>query len=171
MLATRTFLFSDLRDYTRFVETHGDEAARTLIADYRPIVRREIAEHEGAEVKTEGDSFYVVFTSARAAVACASAILREAATYTRARPQLPMSIGAGIHAGEPVPHEGQYVGSAVFVAARLAQQAAAGELLVSEVVRALLPKGCPSAPDRAGRPRAQGHRRSTACLPCRLARS
>src|SRR4030088_2103980 len=91
---TRTFLFSDLRDYTRFVETHGDEAARTLIADYRRIVRAEIAKHEGAEVKTEGDSFYVVFTNARAAVACASAILREADRYSRERPERPMRIGA-----------------------------------------------------------------------------
>lgn len=39
MLATRTFLFSDLRDYTRFVEQHGDVAAATLIADYRRIVQ------------------------------------------------------------------------------------------------------------------------------------
>jgi class 3 adenylate cyclase/tetratricopeptide (TPR) repeat protein len=151
VLATRTFLFSDLRDYTRFVETHGDEAARTLIADYRRIVRAEIAKHEGAEVKTEGDSFYVVFTNARAAVACASAILREADRYSRERPERPMRIGAGIHAGEPVPHEGQYVGSAVIVAARLAQQSEAGELLVSEVVRALLPKnGAPRMTERDG---------------------
>lgn len=67
VLATRTFLFSDLRDYTRFVETHGDVAATTLIGDYRRIVRAEIAKYEGAEVKTEGDSFYVVFPGARAA--------------------------------------------------------------------------------------------------------
>ena len=57
MLATRTFLFSDLRDYTRFVEQHGDVAAASLIADYRRIVRAELARHEGGEVKTEGDSF------------------------------------------------------------------------------------------------------------------
>jgi len=151
VLATRTFLFSDLRDYTRFVEKHGDEAARTLIADYRRIVRAEIARHEGAEIKTEGDSFYVVFTNARAAVACASAILREADRYSRDRPDRPMRIGAGIHAGEPVPHEGQYVGSAVIVAARLAQQAEAGELLVTDVVRALLPKSeAPRMSERAG---------------------
>jgi len=151
VLATRTFLFSDLRDYTRFVEKHGDEAARTLIADYRRIVRAEIAKHEGAEIKTEGDSFYVVFTNARAAVACASAILREADRYSRERPERPMRIGAGIHAGEPVPHEGQYVGSAVIVAARLAQQAEAGELLVTDVVRALLPKTeAPRMSERTG---------------------
>ena len=140
VLATRTFLFSDLRDYTRFVEQHGDAAAATLIADYRRIVRSEIAKHEGAEVKTEGDSFYVVFNTTGSAVTCAAAVLREADGYSRDRPGREMRIGVGIHAGEPVPHEGQYVGSAVIVAARLAQTAKAGELLVTEVVRQLLPR-------------------------------
>ncbi|HEY8731176.1 MAG TPA: AAA family ATPase [Candidatus Limnocylindria bacterium] len=140
MLATRTFLFSDLRDYTRFVESHGDAAAATLIADYRRIVRAEIAKHEGAEVKTEGDSFYVVFTTTGAAVSCAAAVLRAAERYSRERLDRPLRIGIGIHAGEPVPHEGQFVGTAVIVAARLAQSAQAGELLVTEVVRALLPR-------------------------------
>ncbi len=140
MLATKTFLFSDLRDYTRFVEQHGDSAAATLIADYRRIVRAELAHHEGGEVKTEGDSFYVVFSTTGSAVTCAAAILREAEQYSRRHPDRSMRIGIGIHAGEPVPHEGQYVGSAVIVAARLAQGASAGELLVTEVVRALLPR-------------------------------
>ena len=140
MLATRTFFFSDLRDYTRFVEQHGDAAAATLIADYRRIVRAEVTKHEGAEVKTEGDSFYVVFNTTGSAVTCAAAILRAAERYSAERPDRPMRIGVGIHAGEPVPHEGQYVGSAVIVAARLAQAAQAGELLVTEVVRQLLPR-------------------------------
>ncbi|HEY8757800.1 MAG TPA: AAA family ATPase [Candidatus Limnocylindria bacterium] len=140
MLATRTFLFSDLRDYTRFVEQHGDTAAASLIGDYRRIVRAELARHEGGEVKTEGDSFYVVFNTTGSAVTCAAAILREAESYSRQHPDRQMRIGMGIHAGEPVPHEGQYVGSAVIVAARLAQSSQAGELLVTEVVRQLLPR-------------------------------
>jgi len=93
-----------------------------------------------ARLKTEGDSFYVVFTTTGSAVTCAAAILREADRYSRQRPDRQMRIGMGIHAGEPVPHEGQYVGSAVIVAARLAQSAQAGELLVTEVVRQLLPR-------------------------------
>ena len=140
VLATRTFLFADLRDYTRFVEQHGDAAAATLIADYRRIVRAELARHEGGEVKTEGDSFSVVFNTTGSAVTCAAAILREAERYSRDRPDSRMRVGMGIHAGEPVPHEGQYIGSAVIVAARLAQNAQAGELLITEVVRQLLPR-------------------------------
>ena len=78
VLATRTFLFSDLREYTRFVEQHGDIAAASLISEYRRVVRAEVARHEGSEVKTEGDSFYIVFNTTGSAVTCAAAILREA---------------------------------------------------------------------------------------------
>jgi class 3 adenylate cyclase/tetratricopeptide (TPR) repeat protein len=135
---TLTFLFADLRDWTRFVETRGDRAASELIAEYRRIVRGAIARTSGAEIKTEGDSFYVVFEAARQAVECGIAILQEADLRTRERPDVPIRVGVGIHAGEPVPHEGQYVGSAVNLAARLTAAAGAGELLVSDVVRGLL---------------------------------
>jgi len=107
MLATRTFLFADLRDYTTFVEKHGDAAAKGLIGDYRRIVRAEIAKHEGAEVKTEGDSFYVVFPGVGAAVSAGLALLREADRYSRTRPDRPLRVGVGIHVGEPQPHEAE----------------------------------------------------------------
>lgn len=135
-LDTRSFLFSDLRDFTSFVERNGDAAASELIRSYRTLVRDEIARTGGGEVKTEGDSFYVVFESARQAVACGVAIQSAAARVSTA--ERPIRVGIGIHAGEPVPHDGQFVGSAVNVAARLAQNAAADEVLVSDVVRGLL---------------------------------
>ena len=148
-LDTRSFLFADLRDYTSFVERHGDVAATELIADYRRLVRAEVARTGGGEVKTEGDSFYIVFTSARQAVECAVGMLRSAeGTASTARP---IRVGVGLHAGEPVPHEGQFVGSAVNIAARLAQNAGAGELLVSEVIRGLLrTSGAPPMEERTG---------------------
>jgi len=135
-LDTRTFLFSDLRDFTSFVERKGDDAATELIRTYRVLVRDQIARSGGGEVKTEGDSFYVVFDSARQALSCGVGIQRAAARVSSS--DRPIRIGIGIHAGEPVPHDGQFVGSAVNVAARLAQNAAADELLVSDVVRGLL---------------------------------
>lgn len=148
---TLTFLFADVRDYTGFLERHGDLAATVLIADYQRIVRAEVARAKGAEVKTEGDSFFVVFEAATDAVSCGAALLREAELYSRDRPDRPMRVGVGIHSGEPQPHEGQYVGGAVVVAARLAQQADAGELLVTEVVRALIPRDvAPAMRERSG---------------------
>ena len=49
-----------------------------------------------------------------------------------------MAIGIGLNAGEPARVGSDYVGSAVNIAARLGQQAKAGELLVSDVVFGLL---------------------------------
>jgi class 3 adenylate cyclase len=55
---TRGFLFADIRGYTEYLERHGATAAAELLARYRAIVRATIAEHRGAEIRTEGDSFY-----------------------------------------------------------------------------------------------------------------
>lgn len=148
--STLTFLFSDLRDYTRYVETHGDDAAARLVADYRAIVRREIARAEGAEVKTEGDSVFVVFQSALTALDCAIAILREIDRRSAAGLE-PIRVGIGLHAGEAVAHDSNYVGSAVNLAARLTAQAAASEILISDVVRGLLrTSGLPPLEERTG---------------------
>lgn len=138
MNRTSTFLFADLRGYTAFVEEHGDATASDLIASYRKLVRERVARTRGAEIKTEGDSFFVVFATAGQALACAVSILRAAERHTRAEPELPIAVGVGLHAGEPVRHDRGYVGSAVNIAARLAQNAAADELLISETVRGLL---------------------------------
>src|SRR5712664_3902248 len=67
---TRTFLFADLRDYTGFVERHGDRAAAALVAAYRKVIRQRVQETSGAEIKVEGDAMFVVFQSARQAIAC-----------------------------------------------------------------------------------------------------
>ena len=133
---TNGFLFADLRDYTRYVESYGDQAAAALLDSYRALVRSAVAEFGGAEIKTEGDSFYVVFPSASSAVQCGLAILRAAAERTQAD-GAPISVGIGVHAGETVETSEGYVGSAVNVAARVCSLARPGELLVTDTVRAL----------------------------------
>ena len=133
---TNGFLFSDLRDYTRYVELHGDRAAAALLEAYRLLVREAVAGYGGAEIKTEGDSFYVVFPSASSAVQCGLAIIRSAAEGRQAG-GAPIQVGIGVHAGETVETAEGYVGSAVNVAARVCSQARPGELLVTDTVRAL----------------------------------
>ena len=140
---TRTFLFADLRGYTGFVERHGDRAAADLVAAYRKLIRQRVQESNGAEIKTEGDAVFVVFQSARQAIACSAAILSDAAARTQENPDLPMRLGIGLHAGEPVAQEGDFIGSAVNVAARIGAAAGAGQLLISEVVRGLVRTGAP----------------------------
>lgn len=136
--AARAFLFSDLRDYTSYVEAKGDAAAARLLREYRTLVRREVARHDGAEVKTEGDSFYVVFHSASSALDCAVSILRAAELQNERDPSMPLRIGVGLHAGETVEYDDQFVGSAVNIASRLTGKAQAMELLISDTLRGLV---------------------------------
>ena len=133
---TRGFLFADLRDYTRYVEGHGAAAAAELLERYRATVRQAVAAHDGAEIKTEGDSFYVVFPAVSAAVLCGLSIV-DAAGSPGDTAASPISVGIGIHAGETVETPDGYVGSPVNIAARICSIAKAGEVLVSDTVRAL----------------------------------
>ena len=57
---TRGFLFADLRGYTPYVDAHGDHTAAELLDRCRSLVRGEVSAFRGAEIKTEGDSFYQV---------------------------------------------------------------------------------------------------------------
>src|SRR6266545_4665837 len=73
-LDTFTFMFADLREFTAFIEQHGDAAGAELVGAFRSIVRAALLRFGGGEIRTEGDSFYLVFTSARQAIDCAIAI-------------------------------------------------------------------------------------------------
>ena len=134
---TRGFLFSDLRGYTAFVESRGAAAGAELLDRYRVMVREAVVRYRGAEIKTEGDSFYVVFSSVSGAVACALEIVRTAAEASSQAGDAPIRVGIGVNAGETVETPEGYVGSAVNLAARLCSAAAAGEVLVSQTVRDL----------------------------------
>ena len=129
----RAHLFVDLRGYTDYVETHGDHEGARLIDRYRIFVREALASEGGQEVRTEGDSFYIVFDSASAAVQAGQAIIAAA----ESSPELPIRLGIGIHAGEAVHTAEGYVGAAVNLAARICAQAGPGELVVSDTVRGL----------------------------------
>ena len=134
---TRGFLFADLRDYTKFVATHGATSAADLLIRYRALVRGAIERFRGAEIRTEGDSFYVVFGSVSTAVLCALEIAERAKAASTERPEQPVHVGIGIHAGETIETPDGYVGTPVNIAARICSIAAPGEVLVSDTVRAL----------------------------------
>ena len=130
---TRGFLFADLRGYSDFVERRGAAAAAELLTRYRALAREAIGRFGGAEIKTEGDSFYVVFDSVSNAVRCGLAIAADA----RSAEDEPIRVGIGVHAGETIEADGGYVGSAVNIAARICTLAGPGEVLVSDTVRSL----------------------------------
>ncbi len=108
-----------------------------MLDRYRVLVRSAVADFDGAEIRTEGDSFYVVFDGASAAIECGLAIVAAAVEVSAADPTLPIDVGVGIHAGETVETTEGFVGSAVNTAARICAQAGPNEVWVSGTVRAL----------------------------------
>jgi class 3 adenylate cyclase len=134
---TLGFLFADLRGYSAFVEGHGDAAGAALLRAYRDLVRAEVARFNGAEIRTEGDSFYVVFPSASGAVRCGMAVL-AAAFASNSAAGGHIRVGLGVHAGETTETDEGYVGSAVNIAARVCSVARPGELLVTDTVHSIV---------------------------------
>ena len=129
--AYRGFLFSDLRGFTAFAEKYGNTSAAAKVSRFLDIARRAIAQHEGAEIKTEGDAIHAVFPSASGAVLCGLEIADAAAELNAEEPDRPLGMGVGVHAGEAIETAEGYIGRAVNIAARLCAAAKPGEVLVS----------------------------------------
>ena len=153
---TRGFLFADLRGYSAFTERYGDAAATDLLHRYRALVREQIVAFEGAEIRTEGDSFYVVFDSVSDAVQAGLAVLTSAATASAEPDGHSIRVGIGVHAGEAADGAEGIVSSAVNIAARVCSVAEPGELLVTDTVRSLTRTFLPVAFERRGRRRLKG---------------
>jgi ABC-type transport system substrate-binding protein/class 3 adenylate cyclase len=130
----RTFLIADVRGYTRFTQTRGDEAAARLAARFAEVVREVVEEHGGRVVELRGDEALCVFGSPRSALRAAVDVQRRCGEEIRADPSLPLDIGIGIDAGEAIPVAGGYRGGALNLAARLCSIAKRGEVLVSDGV-------------------------------------
>src|SRR3954453_9076961 len=127
----RTFLIADVRGYTRFTQSHGDEAAGALAARFASLVQEVVEPREGQLLELRGDEALVVFTSPRQAVRCALELQARFVEETIAEPRLPLGVAIGIDSGEAIPVRGGYRGAALNLAARLCSAAAAGQVLVS----------------------------------------
>ena len=128
-----TILFTDLVSSTELTQRLGDAAAQELVRAHNAIVREALAANGGSEIKHTGDGIMASFPTASAALQCAIAIQR--AVLGRDDPNL--QVHAGVNAGEPVAEEQDLFGTAVQLARRICDQAGAGEILVSNVVREL----------------------------------
>ncbi|MFI5261075.1 MAG: adenylate/guanylate cyclase domain-containing protein [Candidatus Limnocylindrales bacterium] len=140
---TVTFLFTDIEGSTRLVERLGTAGYSPLLEAHQAIVRAVLAETDGVEIKTEGDSFFVVFRSARAAVEAAATIQRELAAHTWP-PDAAVRVRMGLHTGEGViARDTDYVGLDVHRAARIASAGHGGQVLISETTHALVTTDLP----------------------------
>jgi class 3 adenylate cyclase len=94
-------------------------------------VRREIARFRGSEVKSTGDGFLILFDGPARAIHCAQAI-------TEGMVPLGIKVRAGLHTGEVERTETDVLGIAVHIAARVMDEAAAGEVMISRTVKDLV---------------------------------
>jgi len=99
----------------------------------RQVLRAAWAACGGVELGTEGDSFFVVFSTAQAAVAAASRAQRELAAWEWPAGER-VRLRMGIHTGTPMVHDDGYVGMDVHRAARISGAAHGGQVLLSRPV-------------------------------------
>jgi class 3 adenylate cyclase len=122
----RTFVFTDIVDSTRLLETLGNEKWKRLLARHDQVLRERIAENGGEVVKHTGDGFFAAFDNPRRAIEAAVAIQRALDAEIVAP-----DVRIGAHTGGAFRTEGDYGGEGVHMAARVGGAAGAGEVLVS----------------------------------------
>ena len=137
---TVTILFSDIESHTAINERLGDQRWMEVLREHNTLVREQIQSHEGYEVKTEGDGFMVAFGSARKAIQCAIAMQRAFAKRNNDADE-PVLVRIGLHTGEPVQENNDFYGTQVTQAARIADEADGGEILVSALLKELTEAG------------------------------
>ena len=135
---TVTVLFTDVEGSTDLTTRRGDEAAQAILRTQRELVRQQVEQHCGHEVKSLGDGFMVAFASARRAVACAVGIQRALEQHNRQHPDQQVQVRIGLNTGEAIQEEADLFGEAVNAAARIAAKAKGGQILVSETVRGVM---------------------------------
>ena len=128
---TVTFLFTDVEGSTRLLHELGEEAYAEALAEHRRLLRAAFTAHDGVEVDTQGDAFFVAFPTAPGALAAADAL-------THALADGPIRVRVGLHTGTPLVTDEGYVGSDVHRAARIAACGHGGQILVSATTAPLV---------------------------------
>jgi predicted ATPase len=120
-----TLLFTDIDGSTRLLHQLGQEAYAEALAEHRRVLREVFDANGGVEVDTQGDAFFVAFSSAAEAVAAAAEAQSALATGR-------VLVRMGLHTGTPhVTAEG-YVGEDVHLGARVAAAGHGGQVLLSK---------------------------------------
>ena len=133
---TVTFLFTDVEQSTQLLRELGADRYRVALDDHRRLLRTSFAENGGHEVDTQGDAFFVAFSSARDAVRAAheaQRLLREHAWDDRE-----VRVRMGIHSCEATATGEGYVGLGVHRGARICAAGHGGQVLLSQATHDLL---------------------------------
>ena len=139
---TVTFFFSDIEGSTRLIQQLGERYPEVLLA-HHSIQRQTLADNGGHELRTEGDSFFIVFGTALQA--CAGAAAVQKALHAHQWPEGgAVRVRIGVHTGEATLVGNEYLGLDVHRAARVAAAGHGGQVLLSETTRALVDHALPT---------------------------
>jgi predicted ATPase/class 3 adenylate cyclase len=128
---TVTFLFTDIEGSTRLLHSLGPDAYADALAEHRRLLRAAFTAHDGVEVDTQGDAFFVAFPTAEGAAAAALAAQEALAAG-------PISVRMGLHTGTPTVTGEGYVGVDIHRGARVAALAHGGQVVLSPSTEALV---------------------------------
>jgi class 3 adenylate cyclase len=130
-----TVMFTDIEGSSEMVERLGDEAWVEILRAHNALVRATLARFDGIEVKAQGDGFMLAFQSSRMGLGCAIEMQRALEEYAIQHPLHAPRVRAGLHSGSAIQEESDFFGLNVILAARIADRARGGEILVSQQLR------------------------------------
>jgi adenylate cyclase len=130
---TVTLLFSDIENSTAINARLGDDRWLDELKAHTKVVEKLVDKHDGHIVKSQGDGFMVAFPEPSPGVHCALAL--QQALERPARKREALRVRVGLHTGRAISDDGDYFGENVAFAARVAQRAVGGEVLVSAAVK------------------------------------
>lgn len=142
MRVGRAFAFVDLSGFTSFTALHGDDEAGNVLTEFRRIIR-EVASRRGVRVaKWQGDG--AMFVGVEPGPLAEAVLEIEQRIDTT---DAPLRLRGGITWGHVILFEGDdYIGSAVNLAARLCDSAAAHEILASVELQPFVPAWAAAEP-------------------------
>ena len=133
---TTTFLFTDIEGSTRLLQ-HLGQRYGDLLEEHRALIGAAVDAAGGRVFGREGDAVFSAFPTAAAGVAAAADAQR--ALETHAWPDDGrIRVRMGVHTGEAIESNGDYVGLTVHQVARIMSAGHGGQVLVSESARRLL---------------------------------
>jgi predicted ATPase/class 3 adenylate cyclase len=130
-----TFLFTDIEGSTRLAQLLGTDY-RLVLMEHRRVLRRALSTTDGVELFTEGDSLFVAFADATAALGACATAQRALFAHEWPGPQARPLVRMGLHTGYARPAAGEYASPEVHRAARVAAAAHGGQVLCSAATAA-----------------------------------
>ena len=132
-------LFTDLVGSTELMSQLGDRAFDDLRRRHFAALSKAVAAHGGEEVKNTGDGLMAVFPAAAEAVDAAVAMQQATARQSKNRS---LAIRVGVAVGDAMAEGDDYFGTPVVEAARLVAAARPGQILTTQIARALAGARC-----------------------------